>query len=199
MPKEYSVGAGHPVRMVVLGDSTVMGVGAGSLEATLPYRVASALGYRVSVTNLAVSGVGALATGYQLARVPKGTDWALVAVTANDATRGTSPSDVEDDIKTILDGLEERGVERVILSTTPNFRTTPALPWVVNRTFENRAAKLTRTIRKVAARYPFVLIADLNSEGTLSEGEYADDGFHPNAAGYEAWAAVFLRSSDFPR
>ena len=192
--REYVVGAGRPIRMVVLGDSTAAGVGAGSLEGTLGVRVAASLGGRVEVTNLAVSGATlADVVRHQLPALPPGSDLALVSISANDATHGTPPDAFGRDLERLLEGL--RRMPRVVLTTTPNFRTTPALPWVLNRLFERRAATLTRAIRQAASRRTTVRLADLNREGTLGADEYAADGFHPNAAGYAAWAAVLARAA----
>src|SRR5262245_30764199 len=49
-------GAGAPIRIVWLGDSTAAGVGASSVEQTLPRQVASGLGRPVELTVLAKSG-----------------------------------------------------------------------------------------------------------------------------------------------
>ena len=193
LPREYTVGEGRLLRMVVLGDSTAAGVGASSLEATLPYRVAVGLGGTIRVTNLAVSGatLGDVVAD-QLPRVPQNADLLLVSATANDATKGRSPSDVQDDLRRLIQGLTERGTKRIVLSTTPNFRTTPALPVLMNRLFGRRAEGMTLMLRRMAVREPNVRLADLYHEGTLSEEQYAADGFHPNDAGYTAWAEVFL-------
>lgn len=193
LPRAYAVGAGSPLRMVALGDSTAEGVGAGSLEATLPCQVARALRARVTVENLAVSGarLGDVVRKQTL-RVPYGTEAALVSVSANDATHGTDPAAFGKDLERLLGELAN--VRRVILSTTPNFQTTPALPWLLNRRFGWRASMLTRIVREVAARHPNVRLADLYREGTLTPEQFASDGFHPNAAGYKVWAALFAEA-----
>ena len=194
LPRRYVVGEGPEVRMLVLGDSTVRGVGADSPESTLPFLVARRLGGRVRVTNLAVSG----ATTGDVARKqsPEADDGpfdvALVCLSANDATHGTPPVEVEAALVTVLERL--RGVRRVALSTTPDFRTTPALPALANLVVSRRATALAAAIRRVAARYPNVRIADLYREGSLDPGLFAADGFHPSGAGYAVWAGIFTRA-----
>ena len=195
LPREYAVGDGEPLRMAVLGDSTAVGVGAGSLEATLGYRVAKDRQARVTITNLGVSGVTLLdVVRDQLPNLTPGTTLVLVSASANDATHGTSRLALGNALEALLEGFRSRGVQAVVVTTTPNFRTTPALPWVVNRLFERRASALTKAIREGAARHPEVCIADLNQEGTLSEDQYAADGFHPNAAGYAVWTEIVERA-----
>ena len=190
-PREYAVGTGKTVRMLVLGDSTAAGVGVSRLEDTLPYRVALRLGGRVEVVNLAVSGATSLDVRRDQLAFGGGFDVALLSLSANDATHGVSPSDLEENLRAILTRL--RGVPRVLLSTTPNFRTTVALPYLIDRLLEGRAATLTKTVRKVAAAYPNVRLAEINRDGALSPSELAEDGFHPNAAGYRVWARIFVQ------
>ena len=181
------------MRLVALGDSTMAGVGADALDETLAYRLAEGMNAQVSVTNLAVSGERLEdVVRDQLPRLAGGADLVVVSISANDATHGTTPSEFERGLARLLDGL--RGARLVVLTTTPNFRTTPALPWLLNRVFERRATALTSVIDRLAARYPAVRLADLNLQGTLTDDQYAADGFHPNAAGYAAWAAILTRA-----
>ncbi len=169
------------------------GVGADGNDGSLSYRIAAHLGDSVSVTNLAVSGATlADVVRGQIPRLPSDADWAVVSVSANDATHGTSPAEFEVDLRRLFAGL--RTVRHVVLTTTPNFRTTPALPWLLNRLFERRATILTSTIERVAARVRSVRLADLNRDGTLNREQYAADGFHPNSAGYAVWAGIFARA-----
>ena len=203
-PREYVVGEGPAMRLVAIGDSTAAGVGVASLEETLPYRVALGMGGRVTVRNLAVSGGRAVDTYGQLIASrgehfipsPANADVVLISVSANDVTGGTSPADLQIMLNWTLQRLGDLGAKCVLLSTTPNFRTTPALPLLMNRLFESRAARLTAEIRRVATGFPFVHLADLNGEGTLDGDQYAADGFHPNAAGYRLWASIFLRAME---
>ena len=180
--------------MLVLGDSTAAGVGASRLEDTLAFLVASRTDGRVEVTNLAVSGARTHHVALeQIEAVPEAPfEFVLISMSANDVTHDVSPSDLEDNVRTILKRFE--GTPQVVLSTTPNFRTTPALPYLVNRLFEARAVALTTTIRKVAADYPNVSLAEINRDGTLGPERYAEDGFHPNAAGYRVWADLFIEA-----
>ncbi len=196
-PSAYTFGEPSPGAIVVLGDSTALGVGADRYEETLAYRVASEVASRRAVrrvVNLGVSGARTRdVVRDQLPRLPDGPiDFALVSVTANDATHGTSPSDLRDDLVAIFKALEARGVKRAVVTNTPNFRGTPALPWPVDVVFAGRARDLASTVAWVAARFPFVRVADLNGRGTLKPDEYASDGFHPNAEGYRRWTRLVV-------
>ena len=85
---------GEPLVLVVLGDSSVAGVGADSAQDTLTYGVAKALTdrYRVELHALGVSGSKLCnVVGEQLAQVAGlDPDVVLVCVGTNDVTHGTT-------------------------------------------------------------------------------------------------------------
>ena len=179
---------------MALGDSTALGVGAARVEETIAYRIAAGLGRR-RVENLGVSG----ARIADLRRVELPSDLSravvVVSVSANDATRGTALGAFEADLTWLLDALQKRGAARVALTTTPNFLATPALPFPFRNVVAGRARALSAVVRRVAARYRFVRVADLDREGTLTEGQYAADEFHPNDDGYRAWTEIVARAA----
>src|SRR5690606_33064927 len=89
--------ARRPLRLAVLGDSTVAGIGAAQADDALPVlvaeRVAPALGCRVVVTGFGVSG--ARTADVRREQVPAlvgaGFDVVLIVVGANDVTHVTAP------------------------------------------------------------------------------------------------------------
>lgn len=86
--------SGEPVRLAVLGDSTVVGVGspteAESLPVLIAQRVADATGRPVEVTGFGDSGARtATLTADQLPRVGGGFDVLVLVIGSNDATHAT--------------------------------------------------------------------------------------------------------------
>lgn len=184
--------------MLVLGDSTALGVGVSRLEESLPYLIAQG-GGDAHVHNLAVSGATiADVVRDQLPQTPKRAYGDVVlCLSANDATHGTTLEAFAESLRTLLVGIDHLDVEgRVFLTTTPNFRRTPALPYLLNREFERRAERLTASMFRIAGQRKGTIFVDLLREGTLESQDYAADGFHPNAAGYRKWAAVFLAARE---
>ena len=102
---------GEPLTLVVLGDSSVAGVGADVVEDTLTYGVAKALSdqYRVSLHALGVSGSRlADVVGRQLPQVSGlEPDMVLVCVGTNDVTHGTTLREAERELRLLVDGLAE--------------------------------------------------------------------------------------------
>ena len=194
-PRSFRVGNGRPRRIAFLGDSTAVGVGVERLEATLPYLVASGIGGAVETVNLGISGARlAEVVRDELPRLAPGAwDCVFVSASANDATHGTSADDFERSYRALIEGLRARGARKIVMTTTPDFRNTPALPFFLNRRFNQRAERLTGRMFEVAG-HGRVVYADLNREATLVVGDFAEDGFHPNASGYRKWAKLFVRA-----
>ncbi len=195
-PTGYTVGRGEAVTYVSLGDSTAVGLGADQVGGSLTYKIAEHIassGLTVVVHNLAASGARVQdVAAAQLPRLPPGRiAWVSLSVSANDATHGTDPGRFELSLDGLLRALSARGVGTVGLSTTPHFQHTPAVPFPLRSMWRRRARELSDVTRRVANRYSFVRIADLYGQGTLDADRYADDGFHPNGAGYRQWADVF--------
>src|SRR6266511_798023 len=87
-------GNAPPLRLVLLGDSTALGVGVDRVSDTVGGQLAALLadgpgGRRVELSNVAVSGSVSSDLGTQVARALVGTrpDVAVILVGANDATR----------------------------------------------------------------------------------------------------------------
>ncbi|HWD38598.1 MAG TPA: SGNH/GDSL hydrolase family protein [Fimbriimonas sp.] len=210
-PMRYSVGSGQPIRYVSLGDSTASGVGVHSVEETLPYLFAEHLaerGLRVDVTNFGNCGAKiADVLERQIPDLPAGPiDLVTLSISANDATRGTDTFLFRAQLRAVLEELEHRRAPLVLLTTTPNFRTSPALPSAIRVHCIRRSEKLTQIVREIASDYPFVELVPLNEDGSLTPGECASDGFHPSVDGYHMWAVLFdeaysrrLASAPLPR
>ncbi|HEY8556117.1 MAG TPA: GDSL-type esterase/lipase family protein, partial [Actinomycetes bacterium] len=100
---------GEPLTLVVLGDSSVAGVGADAAEDTLTYGVAKALSdqYRVSLHALGVSGsrLGHVVCD-QLPEVEGlDPDIVLVCVGTNDVTHGTTIREAKRQLRLLVEGL----------------------------------------------------------------------------------------------
>ncbi len=118
---------GDPLTLVVLGDSSVAGVGADAAEDTLTYGVAKALSdqYRVSLHALGVSG--SRLSDVVTTQLPQldglDADIVLVCVGTNDVTHGTTVREARRQLRLLVDGLAELAPDaRVIVSGLPRPR-----------------------------------------------------------------------------
>lgn len=183
------------VRVAVLGDSTVAGVGsptaAESLPALIAHRVAAGTGRAVRVTGHGISGARTATVGQQLSRVEGEVDAIVLVVGANDATHVTPWPRFRQQLEALLGAATGRAPV-VVLAGTPRFHRNPVIPEPL-RTFVDRYAGLLRAEQRAAAHATagvrFVDLAALASPRFQGVPEATSvDGFHPSPIGYGFWA-----------
>lgn len=189
---------GPALRLAVLGDSTTAGVGAGSVERSLPVavaqRVAAELGRPVEVMGFGVSGARMDdVTDHQVPLLAGGAfDVVLVVVGSNDATHATAAWEVEDRAASLVRAVRESSGAPVVLGGVPEFTTVPALAqplrWLVGR----YAGVVREGQRRAAAEVDGATFVDIAAEASprfLGVPEsMSSDGFHPSGLGYAFWA-----------
>lgn len=200
---EPAVGAsGAPVRLAVLGDSTVAGVGSPTEDEALPVliaaRLAEATGRAVHVTGFGVSGARtATLLADQLPLVEPGYDALVLIIGSNDATHATPWWTLRADTVDML----QRAVAletAVVLAGTPRFSGTEIIPEPL-RTFVDRYSGVLRgEQRAAAAAVPGVRFVDLAADASprfagVPEAT-SSDGFHPSPIGYGFWADAIVPS-----
>jgi len=187
------------VTYVALGDSTVEGIGASSLEHTYVSRVHARLRSvypDARLANLGVSGAtSALVLLRQLDRaIELGPDLVTLSIGPNDITGRVSVETYEKNLETILGRLTDETTAVVVanlipdLAVTPRFKGSPEQDSVAARTVRFNEALARR------ARARGVQLVDLY---TASQREVSrrpelvgPDGYHPSDAGYARWAAL---------
>ncbi len=200
-----------PLRFVVLGDSTVAGVGVERPEDALPYvmaqRVADAEGRAVHVVSY--GWAGARVADLARAQLPRalepiratatepflpGAHLVAVVIGSNDATHRTAPGRFRRDLRTVLEGISTAAPDaRLVLAGIPAFR--GALrsiePLIL---LTDQYARLLRRIGRDEAARAGVAYGDLAAEVPERIRGRTDvlsrDQFHPSAVGYAAWADV---------
>ena len=185
----------EPIRLAVLGDSTVAGVGsptaAESLPALIGNRVAAGTDRAVRVTGHGISGARTGTIADQLARVEGGVDAIVMIVGSNDATHATPWPRFRRELESLLRAATARA-SVVVLAGTPRFHRNPIIPEPL-RTFVDRYSGLLRGQQRAAARaIDGVRFVDLAAEASprfLGVPEATSvDGFHPSPIGYGFWA-----------
>ncbi|MGH2805915.1 MAG: SGNH/GDSL hydrolase family protein [Actinomycetota bacterium] len=187
---------GDPLNLVVLGDSTAAGVGAGDVSNAYPVLLAQRLGEehnrRVTLTSLGVSGarVRTVLTD-QIPRVAAThPDLVFVAIGANDVTHVTRLDDVERDMTLLIDRLHDTGAA-VVVAGPPDMRAA-AFHEPLRTLVGWRGRKVAETIARAAARrdVPVVPLAERAGPYFAAHPEeaYGGDDFHPGPGGYAAWA-----------
>jgi lysophospholipase L1-like esterase len=193
---------GEPLTLVVLGDSSVAGVGADAAEDTLTYGVAKALSdqYRVSLHALGVSGSRLYnVVAEQLPQVAGlDPDIVLVCVGTNDVTHGTTVREARRQLRMLVDGLAEVAPDaRVIVSGLPPAETAVAFHRPLRDLLGLRALLFTRLYRAELTPHGISVfdIAKLTKSAFHGKQEmFSADLFHPSSAGYAFLATVYGRA-----
>jgi lysophospholipase L1-like esterase len=191
------VGDATPVELVMLGDSTVEGIGApdpaGSLPVQTAQRVADRLSRPVHVTGLGRGG--ARTDGVRVDQVPRigAADVVVVVVGSNDLVHLTPPWTMRDRTRRLLEAVHDRTRAPVVLGGTPEFGTLVSFP----QPLRTAAGALGRRIRDqqraaVAAAGPWATFTDIATEASprfVGDPEsMSEDAFHPSPVGYGYWA-----------
>jgi lysophospholipase L1-like esterase len=188
--------SGTPLRLAVLGDSTVAGVGSPTERESLPVliadRIATATGRPVEVRGFGVSGARtATVLRDQLPRLEGRYDAVVLVVSSNDATHATPwPAFREQSEAMLRRAVEVAPV--VVLAGTPRFHANEIIPEPL-RTMVDRYSGVLRAEQVAAVEaVPGARFVDLAAEASprfLGVPEAtSSDGFHPSPVGYGFWA-----------
>jgi lysophospholipase L1-like esterase len=185
-------GNGAPLRLLLVGDSIIAGIGVPRLTQALPGQLAAALaecsGRPVEWQASGRGGdnarqVQAVLQAQLTARAAL--DIVVISVGVNDVTGLTSRRRWRAQIEAIHATLADRARLSVHLGLPPLERF-PALPAGLRRSFGHRARVLDRIAAEQAGRVPGRL--HLPMQVMPAAHQFASDGFHPNAEGCALWA-----------
>lgn len=164
-----------PLRLLAFGDSLIHGYGL-SPEESLPAQLEAALrgaGHEVTVVNAGNSGD---TTASGLARLEwtlgEPADAVLLALGANDGLRGLPPEEMERNLRTIVEGIQARGLP-ILLAGMMAPRNWGA----------DYAAEYDAVFPRVAEDYGLLFYPFLLQDVALDPALNQNDGIHPNAAG----------------
>ena len=185
-----------PLRFVVLGDSTSVGVGT-TTENSFPWLLGEWLGSHFHVTLEVLGMPGATTQDVADLQIPRvlsrPPDLVLIEIGANDVTHLTPLRTVRSAFGRSLDRLLKADID-VVVAGPPHMGTSRAFAQPLRALSGLRGRAVRRTIEAEVARrrVPYV---DL-SEGTHEKFSrfpskyYSPDWFHPGRGGYRLWAEV---------
>jgi lysophospholipase L1-like esterase len=197
-PREFGDAEATPLSFVVLGDSTGAGRGA-DYDAGIAVGAARALaegGRRVTLVNLAVSGATlADVRAEQLdAAMRAGPDLVLVSAGANDVTGLRRTGSIRADLEAITDGLrEERPGVPIVVTGSPDVGSAPRFAQPLRAIAGWRAGQVNEMVEEVVRGRDLVLAPIAERTGPVFRRDrslFAEDGYHPSAAGYDVWMPV---------
>lgn len=181
---------GEPFRLLLIGESTVAGVGVEALDQALVACLARALSHRLQrPVHWHACGENGITAAQACQRLLPGlseerADLALLVFGVNDTTHLTSSRCWQAALGEMIEQLRGQGM-RVACSGVPPLQHFRALPWLLRRLLGWRAGLMDRELRGLAQRMR-VAYCGLNLP---FEAQYlAEDGYHPSALGYRLWA-----------
>ncbi|MCI0425282.1 MAG: SGNH/GDSL hydrolase family protein [Actinobacteria bacterium] len=183
-----------PLRVVVLGDSSVTGPGVSDIDEiwvrVLARRLAQ--GRHVILKSVAVGGskVADLLDGQLEEAILFDPDLVLVAVGANDAIRGVPLRKFERDLDALVVELVETGAT-VVQSGVGDLGTIPRLFPPLRGMMTRRSLAYHRAHQRVARRHGAVVAELRDDDRTLwirDRSLWSEDLFHVSGAGHARWA-----------
>ena len=191
-PTTVTAGAGaRPLRLLLLGDSTVAGIGVASheegLAGGLARELAPRLGRPVAATAIGRGGATSRDLVVDLLDAAAGPwDAAFVSIGANDALAARSRRTFARDLGTVLDRLESDSPGIALLvSSLPGFRWFELLPQPLRWNLDLHARSLEAAARAAIAGRAWMT----PPASGYTPDFFAADRFHPGAVGYARWAA----------
>lgn len=188
-----------PLRLVLLGDSTALGVGVDRFVDTVGGQLAdllSADGRQVILSSMGVAGSRSSDLATQVARclVGERPDVALILVGANDAIGLKRPSDSGVYLGAAVRRLRDAGVE-VVVGACPDLGAARAIAPPLRQIVGWLGRRVARAqVRAVSAAGGVVV--DLGEEtGAVFRADpntLCHDRYHPSADGYRVWAYALL-------
>ena len=184
-------GAGRPIRLLAIGESTVCGVGLARGNETVAATTARALARltRRPVAWRAEGLSGATVSDAReqlLSRIPpEPADLLVVAFGVNDATAYRSPGVFADDLAELVAAARCRvGDAAVVVGGVAPLDCFPALPWPLRNILGWRSAALQAAADRLAERLPRLVVERISA---LKPDLFACDGFHPNRRAHAIW------------
>lgn len=200
----YGAGLGTPIELLMLGDSTAAGVGAGSPEttlgATVAIGVAAITGRPVDLRNVSRSGATSADLTAQVVSgvraMPK-VKVAMIMIGSNDVKNRVDQTTSVRDLADAVTELHAAGA-RVVVGTCPDLGTIRPVPQPLRSLARrwSRDMAAAQTVAVVEAGGRTVSIGDLiGPDFHEFPGElFSADRFHPSSAGYARAAAAMLPS-----
>lgn len=193
------VGSGdqEPVKLFVIGESTVAGLGARTHDLAFAGQFASQLSHSLNRPVrwhvVGKNGVTARRTIDELLpQMPdEKFDYVMIGLGGNDVMRLSSPRKWRRDMIELLGKIREKNPDAAIfLSNCPMIKYSPAIPQPIRSLLWELSKMHDANIKEFTAEMPRVFYYPQPANVRL-EGFFAD-GIHPSEQGYADWAAAMM-------
>ncbi len=194
-PVSGTMGKGRCLKLLAVGDSIIVGVGARRIENALVYQTSRALAETLScrVEWSAFGRIGAksktLLHEFLPKLPPEPADAVIVSVGVNDITSLTAQAAWRGNLEKVLRALFEHSPDAVVaVAGIPPMAGFPLLPQPLRFASGQRGRAFDFAARRVIAGFPSAFHVPIEMETTPEK--FSADGFHPSEASYRTFGAV---------
>ena len=186
-------------RLLVIGDSTAVGTGAGNPALSIAGRLAQTFP-QLRIDNRAVDGARTADVLQQLKRDRAGRfDAILIQTGGNDILRLTKPGQLQRVTEELFAVAHEQS-DHVVMMSTGDVGRAPAIPWPLSALYSRRTRAVRALFIELASAndIDYVDLFDPRPDNPFirdPQKYYARDGLHPSAAGYGVWFARLMAVS----
>ncbi len=180
----------HSAHVSHFGESTVAGVGIQKLHEGLSANICQRLHDQLSMNiHCHISGKNGICyeeLNALIATHPHTTDVAIITMGVNDTTKLTPLSQWRKQIELCITQLQQQGTQHIFFTQVPPMAQFPALPAPLKYFLGLRAWQLDLELKRITQnqhRCHYV-----GSKLLVEKHYMAEDGYHPSAQGYAAWA-----------
>lgn len=180
-------------RILVMGDSTAIGIGATSPTLSIAGRIGAK--YPTSdISNISRNGMRLAELATRITELPTDTMYDLIVlqIGANDVTHLTSLHEVRRTLRSIIELAAAKGSEVIVMSSG-NVGLSPVFRFPLSTILSKRTRDVREIYMDEIDKYENVSYIDLYHERDTDvfssdiEKYYAMDHFHPSEHGYMVW------------
>lgn len=189
-------GKGEKMNLLVIGESTVEGVGVAHYEQTINAKIAIALSKQLERTVCwqAIGKIGAkvaFTRAHLLPLMDQNTTYEVIVILlgANDSIKLTPPASWQQALSGLIEDIQTIQPQALIyIATLPPVAQFPVLPQPTRFFLGLHNQLLVHTTRKMLKTQPGVLFSQLVFKN-LPPDFFSEDGVHPSEKGYTHWAS----------
>jgi len=195
-PREGRFGVGPELRVLIVGDSSAVGVGVQHQSEALSGQTVRRLAKEYTVHWRVIAKTGATADD-TIKRLRKAEiaqfDIAITALGVNDAKNGVSSTTWENNYATVLGILQSRfGVRHITVCGLPPVHDFPLLPHPLKGALARRARYFDKLLQGVVANRKQTSFLPMPT--SLDPAQMSEDGFHPGPHIYDEWGSHTARA-----
>lgn len=182
--------------VLVLGDSTAVGVGASSPEFSVPGFLASEV-RATYLENRGVSGARVVDLAEQLQKTSLPSyEYILIQIGGNDVVARHNPQVVAQELLTILEKLPPH--KKLIVQMCGDVGVAPLLPWYVRPYYTHKTLAFhdafETTVTDFGGTYVNLYLPKTQDPFAIRpEVYFSADGFHPSSTGYASWFEILKK------